>query len=127
MTADGEPRGRKVIEEIGARRSRHRERPRAYRIGFAGLGFLVLGAGIAMLVLPGPGVAVIIVGLAMLALEFAWAERGLVRAVERMDRARDAAVQASPRQRVVALSLLAAAAVLVVAGFWYLDVPFVPG
>ena len=42
-------------------------------------GFAVLGAGLAMLVLPGPGVLIIIVGLAILATEFAWAERALDR------------------------------------------------
>jgi uncharacterized protein (TIGR02611 family) len=43
------------------------------------LGLAVLGAGLAMLVLPGPGVIVIILGLAILATEFAWAERALDR------------------------------------------------
>ena len=43
----------------------------------AGLG--VLGAGLTMLVLPGPGVIIIILGLAILATEFAWAERALDR------------------------------------------------
>ena len=41
------------------------------------LGFAVLGAGIAMLALPGPGLIVIILGLAILATEFVWAERAL--------------------------------------------------
>lgn len=43
------------------------------------LGATVLGAGAAMLVLPGPGVIVIVLGLAILASEFAWAERALDR------------------------------------------------
>lgn len=43
------------------------------------LGLAVLGAGIAMLVLPGPGLIVIILGFAILATEFAWAERALDR------------------------------------------------
>jgi uncharacterized protein (TIGR02611 family) len=43
------------------------------------LGATVLGAGIAMLALPGPGLIVIILGLAILASEFAWAERALDR------------------------------------------------
>ncbi len=41
------------------------------------LGVAVLAAGVAMLALPGPGVVVIIVGLVILATEFAWAERML--------------------------------------------------
>ena len=39
----------------------------------------VLGAGVAMLALPGPGILVIFIGLAVLATEFAWAERTLDR------------------------------------------------
>ena len=42
-------------------------------------GLVVVGAGIAMLPLPGPGMIVIILGLAILATEFAWAERALDR------------------------------------------------
>lgn len=37
------------------------------------VGLTVLATGVALLVLPGPGVVVIIVGLAILATEFAWA------------------------------------------------------
>ena len=39
-------------------------------------GILVLG-GLVMLILPGPGVLVIIAGLAVLATEYVWAERAL--------------------------------------------------
>ncbi len=42
-------------------------------------GVAVLLAGFAMLLLPGPGVLVIILGLVILATEFAWAERVLDR------------------------------------------------
>jgi uncharacterized protein (TIGR02611 family) len=58
---------------------------------------LVLG-GIALLVLPGPGLLVIIAGLAVLATEFAWAERLLDRAKDQASRAKDKA-QASWRRR----------------------------
>lgn len=43
------------------------------------VGFAVLLAGIAMLALPGPGMLVIILGLVILAQEFAWAEKVLDR------------------------------------------------
>lgn len=46
-------------------------------------GLAVVGAGLAMLVLPGPGVLVVILGLAILATEFAWAERALDRTTVR--------------------------------------------
>ena len=39
------------------------------------IGFALLGAGIAMLALPGPGWLTIIAGLAMLAGEFQWSQR----------------------------------------------------
>jgi thiol:disulfide interchange protein len=42
-------------------------------------GFVLLGAGIAMLALPGPGLFTIAAGLAMLARDFAWARRLLDR------------------------------------------------
>lgn len=43
----------------------------------ATVGVTTLLAGIAMLVLPGPGIAVVLLGLAILATEFAWAKRSL--------------------------------------------------
>lgn len=43
------------------------------------VGAAVMGAGIAMLVLPGPGILIVVIGLAILAREFAWAERTLDR------------------------------------------------
>ena len=49
----------------------------AKRIGVLVTGLAVLLAGVAMLVLPGPGIIVVILGLAILATEFAWAERAL--------------------------------------------------
>jgi len=51
----------------------------AKRMAVLVVGVVVLAAGAAMLVLPGPGVIVLIVGLAILATEFAWAERALDR------------------------------------------------
>lgn len=43
-------------------------------------------AGIAMLVLPGPGLFVLFAGLALLSTEFVWARRWLRRIRERVDR-----------------------------------------
>jgi hypothetical protein len=51
-------------------------------------GFVVL-VGIAMLVLPGPGILVIIAGLAILATEYVWAERLLKMAKERAVQAKE--------------------------------------
>ena len=46
------------------------------------VGVTVLSIGVAMIVLPGPAMLVIPLGLGILALEFAWAERMLRRAKE---------------------------------------------
>jgi uncharacterized protein (TIGR02611 family) len=51
-------------------------------------GVLVL-AGVVMLVLPGPGVVVIIGGLALLATEYVWAQRAMNFAKRKASRAKD--------------------------------------
>ncbi len=84
----------------------------------AALGFTVLGAGVAMLALPGPGVIVIIVGLAILATEFAWAERALDKTMGRASQAAGAVTGNAAGRVMLALSgcaLLAAGIVLFVA------------
>ncbi|MGH2682911.1 MAG: PGPGW domain-containing protein [Actinomycetota bacterium] len=50
------------------------------RIAVTVVGFVVLFAGLVMMVTPGPGIVVILLGLAILASEWAWAERALDRA-----------------------------------------------
>ena len=52
------------------------------RLAVIVLGFAVLGSGLAMLVLPGPGLIVVLLGLALLATEFAWAEVALSRTAQ---------------------------------------------
>jgi len=51
----------------------------ARRGGITVAGLSLLAGGAVMLVLPGPGVAVILLGLAVLASEYAWAARLLAR------------------------------------------------
>jgi hypothetical protein len=60
------------------------------RVAVTIAGFLVLLAGLAMLVLPGPGILVIIAGLAILATEYVWAQRLLRIAKEKANQAKDA-------------------------------------
>lgn len=43
------------------------------------IGFTLLAIGVAMLVLPGPGIVTIMLGLALLSAEFVWARRLLER------------------------------------------------
>jgi uncharacterized protein (TIGR02611 family) len=49
--------------------------PAIRRLAVAIAGFSVLAAGVALIVLPGPAVVVIPIGLAILAREFPWAAR----------------------------------------------------
>jgi len=48
------------------------------------IGFTILAAGIAMIVLPGPAIVVIPVGLAILATEYIWARKLLDAVKERI-------------------------------------------
>ena len=59
------------------------------RAGVLLLGVSVVSIGIAMLVLPGPGILVIPAGLGILALEFEWAQRWLARIRRRAGLARE--------------------------------------
>jgi hypothetical protein len=67
------------------------------------VGMTLLVAGAAMLVLPGPGIAVILLGLVVLAREFSWARRALdwvrSRAVQLKDQAQARMPGAAQRPR----------------------------
>ena len=71
----------KVVGRFIARNSK--------RVGITIAGFVVILAGAAMLVLPGPGLLVIIGGLAILATEYVWAQRLLRVAKEKATQAKD--------------------------------------
>jgi uncharacterized protein (TIGR02611 family) len=116
-----EPERPELVRRLLARREDHRERHPAYRVAFAVAGALILAAGIVMLVTPGPAFVLIPAGLAMLALEFDWAERLLVKALVHAERARLRARRTSPLQRLLgAMAGLAAAS-----GALYLALRFV--
>ena len=115
-----------LIRRLAERRERHKRRSRAYRLVFVLAGFTVTFGGLAMLVLPGPALVVIPIGLAMLALEFAWAERMLHTAVERADAAKRKAASASRRERALGTiaTVLMIAAIVTAALLW--DIPLLP-
>ncbi|GFG49420.1 TIGR02611 family protein [Mycolicibacterium agri] len=73
-------------------RDRLRKRPKAeftYRIGVAVVGLTVLGVGIVAIPYPGPGWAIVFIGLGILATEFEWARRLLAYAKYRYDKVMD--------------------------------------
>jgi uncharacterized protein (TIGR02611 family) len=59
------------------------------RIAVSVAGFALVALGLVMLVLPGPGILVVIAGLAVLATEYVWAQRALNYAKERASDAKD--------------------------------------
>ena len=119
----GEP---KLVRRLRARQAEHRQRGRLYRGAFVVAGIAVLGAGIAMLALPGPAFVVIPIGLAILSLEFAWAEHLLERALVKGEEAKRKAAQATRTQKILSglAVACAAAAALTAALVW--DIPYVP-
>jgi uncharacterized protein (TIGR02611 family) len=63
------------------------------RLSIAAVGFTVLAVGVVLLVTPGPGLLVIIAGLAILAHQFAWAATALDKAKARAAQAKGAAIR----------------------------------
>jgi uncharacterized protein (TIGR02611 family) len=117
-----------LLVKLRERKARHKQRSIPHRIGIVVLGLLIMLVGLVMSGpgVPGPGIAVILIGLGFLALEFDWAERLLERAIIWADRAKDRAEETSTKQRVIAglLGALAVAAFLVAAVLW--DIPLLP-
>jgi hypothetical protein len=69
----------------------------ARRIFLESLGWLLIAAGIAALVLPGPGLLAIFAGLALLATQYDWAERRVEPVRKAAYRAAEESVKSWPR------------------------------
>jgi uncharacterized protein (TIGR02611 family) len=90
-----------------------------WRIAVLSIGIVVLGAGIAMLALPGPGWATIFIGLLILGSEFAWARRSLDWARKRAVQAKNQALAPEVRRRNQIIAVVVAVAVgLAVLAYW---------
>ncbi|QKW37071.1 TIGR02611 family protein [Actinomadura sp. NAK00032] len=122
-------------DEKDGRLHRFRERVRrnpllntAWRAGVFAVGTTVLVGGLVMMITPGPGLLGIIVGLAILATEFAWAQRALHRAKTAADRAKEKALDPRKRRRNTILGTLTAvvlaAAVAAYLGVYGLTLPW---
>ena len=68
-----------------------------WRVTVSAVGFALIILGAIMMVTPGPGLLVIIAGLAVLATQYAWAERALDAARTRAAQAKNAAVRKTRR------------------------------
>jgi len=115
-----------MVRRLRARRAEHLQHGRLYRAAFVVAGFLTLGAGLALLVLPGPAFVVIPIGLAILSLEFAWAERLLERALMQAEQARLTAAAATPAQRLLSGLGFAIGVGACIAAAILWDIPFLP-
>ena len=84
----------------------------AKRLAVITVGFMLCGAGLIMLVVPGPGILVIFLGLLILATEYSWADRAL-------ERTRGRATDATSRlhaSRIARLGVAASATALITGG-----------
>jgi uncharacterized protein (TIGR02611 family) len=126
MADDDAPSKPRLVLRLEAQRDRHRERPFIVRALYVVAGLTLLGAGAAMLVLPGPAFVVIPVGLALLSLEFVWAENLLDRAIQQGEAAKRKAAETTKTQRLMtAMGIALGAAAVIVWAIWG-DIPILP-
>ena len=111
-----------LVKKLQERRERYRERGLIYRVAWVTAALIVIAAGIVMIIFPGPALVVIPIGLAMLSLEFAWAQRLLDKSLERGLDAKDIALNASPKQKIAGIVAIvcAIAAVAAVALIYFI-------
>jgi uncharacterized protein (TIGR02611 family) len=115
-----------MIQRLELRRATHRERHLLFRLMFGVTGSVVLAAGLVMLVTPGPAFVLIPIGLAMLSMEFVWAERLLDKSLEQAAKAQQKAAETTTKQRVlVAIATVLAIAAAGLAVLWW-DIPLLP-
>jgi len=120
-------RAHRMRENLAERRAAHAQRGRMFRVVFAVAGGTVTLAGIAMLVTPGPAFVFIPVGLAMLALEFTWAERLLDRALDQAEVAQRKAAETTRTQRILGVLAGALAVAAALAAWLAWEIPLIPG
>jgi len=111
------PRPR-VLQRLEARREAYQDKGRIYRLAWVVAGVIVVLAGIAMVIFPGPAVVVIPLGLAMLSFEFAWAQHLLDKGVDGGLQVKDKIVEADTKVQVfTAIAVLTGLAAVAVVAF----------
>jgi uncharacterized protein (TIGR02611 family) len=104
-----------LVKRLQRRREAYRQHGIAYRVAWVTAAVIVILAGIAMIIFPGPALVVIPIGLAMLSLEFAWAQRLLDTTLEKGVDAKEIAKNASRRQQIVGVAAIVCAIAAVAA------------
>ena len=115
-----------LVRKLRLRQAQHKQRGRLYRWAFVLAGIAVLAVGVAMLALPGPAFVVIPIGLAILSLEFAWAERLLEHALIKGEEAKRKAAEATPLQKALTGAAIACAFAAAVTAAVLWDIPLLP-
>jgi len=117
-----------MVRKLKKRKARHKERSRIYRVGNVVVGVALILGGIVLSGpgIPGPGFAVILIGLALLALEFDRAERLLERVIVWADRGKERAARASTGEKVAVGLLVALGIGACVAAALLWDIPLLP-
>jgi uncharacterized protein (TIGR02611 family) len=98
----GPGRLRRIRQQIRHRPALHI----TWRVTVLVLGWLIILTGAALLILPGPGWAIIFLGLAILATEFVWARHLLTWARDKVKRYADKALDPRVRRRNQVLLLI---------------------
>ena len=89
-------------------------------------GFTVLIFGVITLVTPGPAFVIIPIGLAMLSLEFTWAEQLLEKAIEKGEQAKVKASETTRTQRILTALAVFCGCMAVLAWGLLGDIPIAP-
>lgn len=107
------PRAQAWLTRLDGWKQRGPARSILIKAGVTVVGPFVILTGVAMTVLPGPGLVVVALGLAVLALEYRWARHTLGLMGRTVTRARDAAVPRGRSRGRQALGVMTAGAFLV--------------
>ncbi|MEU6059596.1 TIGR02611 family protein [Streptomyces sp. NPDC047097] len=113
---EGEERvlGSRAPAFIKARRTLHL----SWQVGVFVVGLAVVAAGVAMLVLPGPGWVVIFAGLAIWATEFVWAQLVLRWTKRKVTEAAQRALDPKVRRRNIILTSVGLVIMAALVGFY---------
>lgn len=118
---DGRGLGSRAPEFIRSRRALHL----SWQVGVFVVGLAVVGAGILLLPLPGPGWVVIFGGMAIWATEFVWAQLVLRWTKRKVTEAAQRALDPKVRRRNIILTATGLVIVAVLAGIYLWKFGFV--
>ncbi len=97
--------------------------PMVRKVWVTALGWVLVIAGVAALVLPGPGLLMLLAGIVVLSQEYDWAERRVEPIKRRAFDAAEAGVSSVPR---IIIGVLSACAVIGAGVLWWINPAIVP-